>query len=205
MIFVTVGTQLPFDRLVRAIDEWALNNPGETVVGQIGAGGYTPAHFEAHAYLTPTQFRQYFRQADLIVGHAGMGTILSALQYRKPLVVMPRRLHLGEHRSDHQMATVRGVSRSHGICAVQEPEQLWQQIEHRYEMDAGPAIDDAAPSNLTQGIREFVITAPPRRSSMNLRQKLAPLRRAYGRAQTSRAVLTPRRLLSGVTPAAKQV
>ena len=36
-----------------------------------------------------------------------MGTILTALELGKPLLVMPRRAALGEHRNDHQLATVR--------------------------------------------------------------------------------------------------
>ncbi len=35
MIFVTVGEQLPFDRLVRAVDEWAAAS-GKEVFAQIG-------------------------------------------------------------------------------------------------------------------------------------------------------------------------
>ncbi|MGO7205561.1 glucuronosyltransferase, partial [Rhizobium ruizarguesonis] len=41
MILVTVGTQLPFDRLVKAVDTFAteLSKP---VLAQIGRGSYTP-------------------------------------------------------------------------------------------------------------------------------------------------------------------
>ena len=44
--------------------------------------------------------------AAAIVAHAGMGTILTALETGKRLLVMPRRAALGEHRNDHQLATV---------------------------------------------------------------------------------------------------
>ena len=37
MIFVAVGTQFPFDRLIRCVDEWALAH-GVEVVAQIAAG-----------------------------------------------------------------------------------------------------------------------------------------------------------------------
>ena len=48
MIFVTVGTQLPFDRLVRAVDAWAAEHPQVDVFGQIGPASFRPKHF-AHA------------------------------------------------------------------------------------------------------------------------------------------------------------
>ena len=35
MIFATVGTQLPFDRLIAAVDRWAGTRPGREVFAQI--------------------------------------------------------------------------------------------------------------------------------------------------------------------------
>ena len=40
-----------------------------------------------------------------MLAHAGMGSILTALEFNKPLVVMPRRGHLAETRNDHQFDT----------------------------------------------------------------------------------------------------
>jgi hypothetical protein len=34
MIFATVGTQLPFDRLLLGLDSWAAANPGIPVLAQ---------------------------------------------------------------------------------------------------------------------------------------------------------------------------
>ncbi len=108
MILLTVGTQLPFDRLVRAIDAWCAEQGTETVFGQIadpGAGGYRPAHFEWASFVDPERFDALFAEARVIVGHAGMGTIIGGLTAGKPVVIMPRRAALGEHRNDHQWAT----------------------------------------------------------------------------------------------------
>lgn len=41
MIFVAVGTQLPFDRLIRTVDRWAQSS-GEPGVAQIADGTYQP-------------------------------------------------------------------------------------------------------------------------------------------------------------------
>ncbi len=59
MIFLTVGTQLPFDRLVAAVDAWAARQPGQEVFGQIsdpGPAGYRPKHFAWVADLDPAAF-----------------------------------------------------------------------------------------------------------------------------------------------------
>jgi len=111
MIFLTLGTQLPFDRLVAALDAWcAQSGCGGQVVAQIpdpGPGGHRPRHFTATRWMAPAEYAATARAATVIVSHAGMGTIITALDLARPLIVMPRRADLGEHRNDHQIATAR--------------------------------------------------------------------------------------------------
>lgn len=107
MIFVTVGTQFSFDRLIMAVNSWAERNKGEAVVGQIGHGQYTPSFMEAYPFIVPDEFQSYQKNARLLVSHAGMGAILNGLENMKPLIIMPRKAELGEHRNDHQLATAR--------------------------------------------------------------------------------------------------
>ena len=106
MIFLTIGTHEPFDRLVRVVDAWcATQTSGQTLYGQIthpGIDGYVPQHFEWVSRLTPMDYAARFADADLIVSHAGMGSILTALQAAKPIVILPRRWHLRETRKDRK-------------------------------------------------------------------------------------------------------
>lgn len=107
MIFVTVGSQLPFERLVQAVDRWAAaSSSGTAVQGQIGAAPTSPEHFSASAELTPAAFNAAVEQSTVIVGHAGTGTIMAALCAGKPVVVLARREALQETRNDHQVATL---------------------------------------------------------------------------------------------------
>lgn len=107
MIFVTVGTDGPFDRLVGTVDQWAARTGYADVFAQIGTSTMRPGFIRFTHYLEPTEFTRCFASASLVVSHAGMGTILTALQHQKPLLVMPRRAALGEQRNDHQLATAR--------------------------------------------------------------------------------------------------
>ena len=107
MIFVTVGSDIPFDRIIHAVDRWACARDRQDVFAQIGRGGWQPQFISFAEMLEPAEFRERLTASRIIVGHAGMGTILSALQYSKPILVMPRRGSLGETRNDHQMATAR--------------------------------------------------------------------------------------------------
>ena len=105
MIFLTVGTQFPFDRLVKAVDKAAgTNGFDERIVAQIGESSYCPENYQAVSVLEKAVFDQHFNDADSIISHAGMGTITMALDHRKPLLVMPRLKKYGEVVNDHQLA-----------------------------------------------------------------------------------------------------
>lgn len=132
MIFLTLGTQLPFDRLVRALDGWCATRARDDVFGQIadpGPDGYRPQHFDWVAHLAPEAYRARFAAADLIVAHAGMGSIITAMELGKPIVLMPRRADLGEHRNDHQMATAKRFAERPGIRVVQDDCALIEALE----------------------------------------------------------------------------
>lgn len=125
MIFLTLGTQLPFDRLARALDAVAADLD-EPVFGQIGTTSYVPQNFEHVDFLDPSGFGTRFEAARVIVGHAGIGTILSGQKAGKPLVLMARRADQGEHRNDHQTQTVAQVRRFEGVHIIETEDDLRQ-------------------------------------------------------------------------------
>lgn len=110
MIFVTVGTQLAFDRLVDGVAAWQARHPDIETFGQIGPSKTRPP-FPHIDYLRGGAFESRLRAADLVVSHAGIGIILSCWSMKKPLIIMPREHRLGEHRSDHQLATVQHLAK----------------------------------------------------------------------------------------------
>ncbi|MFN3371679.1 MAG: glycosyltransferase [Sphingomonadaceae bacterium] len=122
MIFLTIGTHEPFDRLVEAMDRWA-GASGVEVFAQ-GAGRYRPRHFELVHKLDPDSYRARVEAADFLVAHAGMGSIITALDCGKPIVVMPRRGHLNETRNDHQWATARQLASVPGILVAEDEAAL---------------------------------------------------------------------------------
>ncbi len=125
MIFLTVGTQFPFDRLVRAIDDIVGEGLiSETVFGQIGRGACKPRNFEAVARMEKEEFDKHLSQASGIIGHAGMGTISMALNNRKPLLAMPRLKKYGEVVNDHQLGIAKRFSELGHILAAYGVEDL---------------------------------------------------------------------------------
>lgn len=123
MILVTVGTQLPFDRLIRIIDD-AAPNVGQPIFAQTAGGSYTPRNIEWRPMVDPMEFDALMAAATVIVGHAGVGTVLMAQKHVKPIIVFPRRASLGEHRNEHQLATVSALDDRQGIYVARTREQL---------------------------------------------------------------------------------
>ena len=130
MIFVAVGTQLPFDRLIEAVDTWP--GCGQTkVYAQVGEGKYIPKNIEASEYITAMEFAGFCQEAEIIVAHAGMGAILTAREYGKPLIIMPRSAELGEHRNDHQLATAKRFGELDGIYVATSEGELHALLDKR--------------------------------------------------------------------------
>lgn len=128
MILVTVGTQLPFDRLIRIIDE-AAPGIGQPVFAQTAGGAYVPQNIGWQAMVKPMEFDALMAEASFIVGHAGVGTVLMAQKHMKPIIVFPRRASLGEHRNEHQLATVAALENRQGIYVARTREQLVELLD----------------------------------------------------------------------------
>jgi len=117
MIFATIGTQLPFPRLMAALDALA-PHLSEPVIAQVGSDPGPYRHMDAHESLPAERFDTLFAQARVVVAHAGIGSILSARKHERPLILVPRRADLGEHRNDHQIATARELEHRAGLCIL---------------------------------------------------------------------------------------
>jgi UDP-N-acetylglucosamine transferase subunit ALG13 len=148
MIFVTVGTQLAFDRLIVAMDEWAGKNPSEEVFAQTGPMSAKPSHMRSEEFIPPDKADELFRNADLVVSHAGMGSILTSLKYRKPIVIVPRKAELGEHRNDHQLATAKWLGDRPGLFVAWDTGELLAILDRRAELQAGSGLSDYASPEL---------------------------------------------------------
>ena len=156
MIFVTVGYQMPFDRLITAVDSWAADHPEAELFAQIGPTDHRPDHVPFTEFMDPAEFVQRVRDASVLVAHAGMGSILTALQYGKPIVVMPRRGDLQETRNDHQLATSRKLADRPGIEVAMDEVELAQALDRLQELDAAPVLPSTASPELISHLKEFI-------------------------------------------------
>lgn len=156
MIFVTVGTQVQFDRLIRVVDEWAGARARSDVFAQIGPSNHQSRHIRTERFIDPTEFRNSVEAASLVVAHAGMGSIITALELGKRIIVMPRRASLGEHRNDHQVATAKRFAAQGRIDVAFDERELAEKLDQLDVRNRSERIGGEASPQLILTLRTFI-------------------------------------------------
>ncbi len=150
MIFVAVGTQLAFDRLIKYMDEWAKHN-SEKVIAQIAEGTYIPEHIEYKKYFNNDEYEALVKESSVFVSHAGMGNIFTAKEFKTPIIVVNRQFKLNEHRNDHQADGLKWMSKLKGVYTATNKEGLFDCLKHK-----NLEIDESVNTNDSNAISSFI-------------------------------------------------
>jgi UDP-N-acetylglucosamine--N-acetylmuramyl-(pentapeptide) pyrophosphoryl-undecaprenol N-acetylglucosamine transferase len=123
-VFVTLGTIKPYE-FGRLVDRVAAILPPEVdVVWQLGVTAAPPGlRGTVHQQMSSADFAEETRRADVVVTHAGVGTVIGLIESGIFPVVVPRRSAHGEHVDDHQEEISELVSHL-GIGLVAEADEL---------------------------------------------------------------------------------
>jgi UDP-N-acetylglucosamine transferase subunit ALG13 len=160
MIFVTSGTQLPFDRFIRTVDEVAAAFPEKQFLVQAINIRHkvTSPNIQLASYLSPVEFSEAVSTAELMISHAGIGSILSSAESGRPLIVFPRMGKLKEHRNNHQVATCEAMQKKFPLNVANNATELKQLLEVFFEGDLAllPRIPRYATNDLLVSLKEFV-------------------------------------------------
>ena len=158
LIFASVGSVLPFDRLVRAVDEWAAANPGHDVFLQIGEGEYEPRHVPWARMMPHDEYGRRLAECSLFVAHVGMGSILQAMEERKQMLLLARHNSLGEHTTDHQLHTAARFNNVAGLRIVDDADQLKAEMSTLIDrpMQQSAGISPYASEELIDNIADFL-------------------------------------------------
>jgi beta-1,4-N-acetylglucosaminyltransferase len=159
MIFVTVGNDFRgFDRLLKKMDEIAPLVPSE-IVTQRGYSKYLPKNTKHFDFVSMNKAIEYIQKSQLVVSHAGIGTIILCKEYGIPILIVPRRKGYGEHMNDHQMEIAKALEErgDENIHVIYQEDQLGESISKI--LKAGrrdrPA-ENFGKANLIKTIKEFV-------------------------------------------------
>jgi UDP-N-acetylglucosamine transferase subunit ALG13 len=125
-VFVSLGTIQPykFDRMIDSMSELLKESE---VTWQIGKTSKEPIFGTVHRLMSKECMAEIIQESDVVITHAGVGSILSALSLGKMPIVVPRLSQFNEHVDDHQLEIASELS-NRGLIIYRE--------------NTGPSLDD---------------------------------------------------------------
>lgn len=131
MIFLTLGTQkFQFNRLLKEIDLMVQNgNINNDVIAQTGFSTYKPHNYTYFKFLDRITYDKYIEQSDMVITHAGVGSILEAKRNNKPVIVVPRLMKYNEHVDNHQCEIAKAFSKKKLVFECEELSNLPRVLE----------------------------------------------------------------------------
>ena len=124
MTFVSVGNaKHPFHRLLKGVAVIASKLP-QPVVVQHGHTPFESPLCKAKAFMNMEEFILNIKNAELLIMHAGAGSVINTIEAGKVPVVMPRRISFREHVNDHQVEFAEALARACRVIMIESPEEL---------------------------------------------------------------------------------
>lgn len=150
LIFVTVGGMRAFERLVREMDRIA-GKLDEQVVMQLGSTDYEPKNCDYFRFMPRNDMEEFYVGARVVVCHAGTGSILTALEHNKSLVLVPRMKRYGEVFDDHQLEIAQEME-AQGVAVVYDISNLQSAVKN---VDISP-VEFKGETALVHRLKEYL-------------------------------------------------
>ena len=133
-VFVTVGMDHhPFNRLMRWVDEWLSERTAPPVLHcQVGTA--VPPRRAAFVYgaLGVEDVERHIRDADVVICHAGPGTLTAAWRFGNRPIVVPRLARYGECVDDHQVLFAQRLRANGKIVLAESRIELAECLEEAF-------------------------------------------------------------------------
>ena len=146
MILVMLGTQNnSFHRLLEKIDQLVEDGKisGEVIV-QAGYTKYESQNMKIIDFVSNDEIENLEQQADYIITHGGVGSIINSIEKGKKVIAIPRLKKYGEHVNDHQESFDK-LGYIIGIADVSQLEEALQKIKEfkpkKYIQNTGNIIN----------------------------------------------------------------
>lgn len=154
---MTIGLSVKFDRLVKEMDRIAAGLD-EKVVMQIGYTDYVPKNAEYFSFMPLDEIENFYRLARVVVCHAGIGTIMTAMKYSKQIVLVPRFKRYGEVHNDHQLEIATEFEKEGIAVIVRDIRDLDKAIRNISDCHVNESIERFKQGNkLINGLKEYLM------------------------------------------------
>jgi UDP-N-acetylglucosamine transferase subunit ALG13 len=132
MILVLLGTQNnSFHRLLEEIDRNIENgNITEEVIVQAGFTKYKSQNMKIFDMVPQEKLAELVNQADLIITHGGVGSMMLGIKAGKKVIAIPRLKKYGEHVNDHQLEIIDTFKKQGVIVGLNDVSELGQALKN---------------------------------------------------------------------------
>ena len=158
-LFISVGSRFAMDRLLNSVESVLQQHPSLSARAQIASSDFQSELLLTERWIDQDDFEQAIDECDIFISHAGMGNILLASKFQKPIVIMPRLPHLSEHINDHQIGTceaLRDRPLVHIVNNAQELEQAVFNIANSTDTTTKSGERHTTRASLIASIKEFI-------------------------------------------------
>ena len=145
MILVTLGTQKEqFTRLLDYIEE---SNIKDEIIVQAGHTKYESKKMKIFDFIPYEIMNEYIDKANLIITHAGTGSVLMPLKKGKKVIVCARNMKYGEHVDNHQQELVEVFAGEGYVLELNENNKLDNLLK---------IINDFRPKKYVSNTKKFI-------------------------------------------------
>ena len=130
MILVLLGTQNnSFNRLLEEIEKNIKDGTiKEEVIVQAGYTKFESDKMKIIDLMSKEQLELFQDEANLIITHGGVGSIITSIEKGKKVIAVPRIHEYGEHVNNHQKEIVKDFNEKGYIIGIEKVEDLKQAI-----------------------------------------------------------------------------
>ena len=156
MILVLLGTQNnSFHRLLeevqRNIDTGNIN---EKVIVQKGYTKFESKDMEIYDKIPIKELEELINQANLIITHGGVGSIINSISRDKKVIAVPRLKKYKEHVNDHQLDIIESFNEKKYIIGLQNVKELEDALKKVNDFNPNRYIKNTG--NIIEIIENFI-------------------------------------------------
>jgi len=156
LIFVTVGMHSKgFNRLVMEMDEIA-SKIDEKILIQIGNSDYLPKYAHYFRFKSQEDMLTQIESARVVVSQAGAGSIITALNLKKKLILFPRLQQYGEVIDDHQLELFYRLTTKNMVLGTTNSSDLSSLIEKSYSFFPSIINQNSLQNHLKELLSQFL-------------------------------------------------
>ncbi len=144
--FVSVGNATqPFWRLLEAVAGIATRLPQPVIIQYGAAHGFSAPQCQCVDFMGMEDFARHVTAAEVLILHAGAGSVIHAIRAGKVPVVVPRQAALAEHVDDHQSEFARELLHLGKVVVCRDTGDLRSCVDEALRIQAARPLAASQP------------------------------------------------------------